>query len=274
MTRKLDFIPEIPNYEYIRQQMKADLDYRLQNRKTRTSLGRPLYYRINVQVIMTHECPYNCPFCLERQNPMMGEQDFDAQITALKRVLKEHPSARLTITGGEPGLYPEHVKELIKIFNSDSEQVYSTVNTTGYDESFKHLCNINLSVNPYVSNNVAKFPDCTYQTVLPDSDMHLQNLGNIIETHPYIKKFSFRYISGLTKKDYDVTIFNELRNSKDVKVGTFRIGDFFTYVTFDYKGVHCRITLGDMFQQTHNDYQDEYSNIIIHPDGKIGVKWK
>jgi hypothetical protein len=35
---------------------------------------------------------------------MSGDNDFEAQIAALKRVLEEHPDARLSITGGEPGL--------------------------------------------------------------------------------------------------------------------------------------------------------------------------
>lgn len=52
------------------------------------------------------------------------------------------------------------------------------------------------------------------------------------------------------------------------------IGDFFTYATFDYAGSHARVTLGDMWQQRHNDYQDGYSNIIIHPDGRVTTNWK
>lgn len=55
MTRKFDFIPFIPNYEWIREQMKADLEYRLKNRLYKTSLGRPLYERINIQLITTQE---------------------------------------------------------------------------------------------------------------------------------------------------------------------------------------------------------------------------
>lgn len=103
--------------------MNRDLQYRLNSRTAQTSLGRPLYYRINVQMITTQECPFHCPFCLERQNPMSGDNDFEAQIEALKRVLSEHPDARLSITGGEPGLYPEHIahsipRQLAKSCNS------------------------------------------------------------------------------------------------------------------------------------------------------------
>lgn len=48
----------------------------------------------------------------------------------------------------------------------------------------------------------------------------------------------------------------------------------FVYATFDYHGKHARVTLGDMYQQINNNYQDGYSNIIIHPDGKVKTNWK
>ena len=86
--------------------------------------------------------------------------------------------------------------------------------------------------------------------------------------------FSFRFLSGLEKKDYPVGVWNDLQNDTEIDVHTFRIGDFFVYATFDYAGKHARVTLGDMWQQRHNDYGDGYSNIIIHPDGRITTNWK
>ena len=86
--------------------------------------------------------------------------------------------------------------------------------------------------------------------------------------------FSFRFLSGFEKKDYPVDIWNDLQSDSEIDVHTFRIGDFFTYATFDYAGSHARVTLGDMWQQRHNDYQDGYSNIIIHPDGRVTTNWK
>ncbi len=46
------------------------------------------------------------------------------------------------------------------------------------------------------------------------------------------------------------------------------------YATFNYAGKHARVTLGDMWQQQHNNYEDGYSNIIIHPDGHVVTNWK
>ena len=270
MSSKLHKIPHFNSYDDIRVEMQNDLQYRLANRTDETSLGRPLYYRINVQLILTQECPYNCPFCLERKNPMAGENDFDNQIESLKAILSEHPNARLTITGGEPGLYPQHIKQLVDIYNELSNNVFCSVNTAGYTRELSGLCHINLSHNDYVHANPSNFPNCTLQTVVenPSIDFIKEFM------HKDADSFSFRFLSGLEKKDYPVKIWNDLQNDDDIDIHTFRIGDFFVYATFDYMGKHARLALGDMWQQRNNDYKDGYSNIIIHPDGTIGTNWR
>lgn len=278
MSSKLNFIPHIVSYDYIRDWMEEDLKYRLSSRHERTSLGRPLYYRINVQLITTEECPYRCPFCMERKNPMTGDNDFDAQIESLKKVLAEHPLARLTITGGEPGLYPEHVKNVCATYRKQSANTFLSINTTGYskDNQFRNQrldAHVNLSVNDYVKPDPGLFPGCTVQTVISDEKMRISNLKEFMR-NTNAGNFSFRFLSGLDKHDYDVTIWNEIQNDPDIDVKTFRVGDFFVYCTFNWNGKHARVTLGDMYQQQHNDYKDGYSNIIIHPDGKIGVNWQ
>ena len=275
MTRKLKHIPHINDYSDIKNMMHEDLVYRLSSRKQETSLGRPLYYRTNVQLVMTRECPYHCPFCLERQNPMEGEQDFNAQVSALKNVLVEHPDARLTVTGGEPGLYPEHVYNLANVYKEYSNNVFMCVNTSGintFDECDTH---INLSWNDYVKPDYKKFHGCTLQTVLDDDEMTLDNIGKFIFEHKSDDmSYSFRFMIDTNKCVYPVDIWNKLEESKDVSNLTFRVGDFFAYAYFDYHGASARVTLGDMWQQQHNDYGNGYSNIIIHPDGSIGTNWR
>lgn len=184
MSRKLSFIPHIPDYKYIREQMVNDLEYRLKIRKEKTSLGRPLYERINVQLIMTQECPYNCPFCIERKNPMTGTFEPEEQIYALKFVLKEHPNARLTITGGEPSLYPEHVRNLVTVFKNNSNNVFASINTAGYNPEINGIAHINLSVNEYVKPDLKMFPKCTYQTVLSEKDITIDNIKKNYDRQP------------------------------------------------------------------------------------------
>ena len=270
MSSKMSHIPLISSYEDIRAEMNNDLQYRLKSRTARTSLGRPLYYRINVQIITTQECPFHCPFCLERQNPMTGDNDFDAQIEALKRVLAEHPNARLTITGGEPGLYPEQVARIVRTYKDDSNGVFCSINTAGFSQKLSGLAHINLSRNEYVRSDPASYPGCTVQTVVESPTLDF--IKNYMKMDA--DSFSFRFLSSLKKKDYPVDIWNNLQQDADIDVHTFRIGDFFVYATFDYAGKHARVTLGDMWQQQHNEYGDGYSNIIIHPDGRISTNWR
>lgn len=271
MSSKLDFIPHITSYDDIRREMEDDLLYRLSNRHEKTALGRPLYYRINTQIVVTQECPHACPFCLERQNPMTGNNNFEAQIEALKKVLKEHPAARLTITGGEPGLYPDHIKRLVDVYRNNGDDVFCSINTSGWNKDLNNLdAHINLSVNDYVASNPEDFPGCTVQTIMKEESARwVKQYMDTVNA----KSFSFRFLTGLNKKDYPINIWNELQNDPEIDVHTCRIGDFFMYVTFDCHGKHARITLGDMYQQRQNDYQDGYSNIIIHPDGRIGINW-
>lgn len=74
MSSKMNYIPYISSYEDIRAEMSNDLQYRLANRTVRTSLGRPLYYRINVQMITTQECPFHCPLLLGTTESHVGRQ--------------------------------------------------------------------------------------------------------------------------------------------------------------------------------------------------------
>ena len=270
MSSKMSTIPFISSYDDIRAEMNNDLRYRLQSRQEKTSLGRPLYYRINVQLIVTQECPFHCPFCLERQNPMSGNNDFAMQIEALKRVLREHPNARLSITGGEPGLYPSHIANVVETYRNYSNNVFCSINTSGFSTELNGLAHINLSRNEFVAPNPDDFPNCTVQSVVETPT--LEFIKDYMKTNA--NGFSFRFLSGFERKDYPVDIWNDLQNDPDINVRTFRIGDFFVYATFDYNGKHARVTLGDMWQQQHNDYQDGYSNIIIHPDGRVSTNWR
>lgn len=289
MSSKLNYIPKITSYNNIRSEMNRDLEWRLNNRKEKTLYGRPLYYNMNVQIIVTHECPFSCPFCMERQNPMSGKQDFAAQAASLYNVLQYHPTARITVTGGEPLLYPKHVNHLFHIFRDYSDNKFFVLNTTAYQEQkvreLNRFISMNISVNDYVKPDKGAFDwnISTLQTVVKDEDMRLSHLRDWIKSteesngnHNF--SYSFRFLSSLDRKDYPVEIWNELRCDPDIEISSFRIGDFFVYCNYWDKKMQreCRVTLGDMYQQRLNleEYGDGYSNIIIHPDGKIEVNWQ
>lgn len=290
MSKKMYHIPYISNYDFIRDEMQKDLKWRLKNKTAKTAYGRPLYNNINIQIITTHECPFECSFCMERKNPMCGKADFDAQAASLYNVLMQHPTARVSVTGGEPLLYPYHINKLYEIYLHNSKQNFFVVNTTGYDavkaEKITSSIPFNVSVNDSTQydERIISYPRrLTLQTIVKDEDMRLSYLRNWIrqkevETQVDDCAYSFRFLSGLDRKDYSVKIWNDLRWDSKIRINSFRIGDFFVYCNyFDYELERtCRVTLGDMYQQRSNleKYEDGYSNIIIHPDGKIGVNWQ
>lgn len=290
MSEKTHYIPYISNYDYIRDEMQKDLEWRLKNKTVKIAYGRPLYNNINIQIITTHECPFECSFCIERKNPMCGKADFAAQAASLYNVLMQHPTARVSVTGGEPLLYPYHINKLYEIYLHNSKQNFFVVNTTGYDavkaEKIPSSIPFNVSVNDSTQydERIFSYPRrLTLQTIVKDEDMRLSYLRNWIrqkevEIQVDDCEYSFRFLSWLDRKDYSVDIWNDLRRDPKIRIDSFRIGDFFVYCNyFDYElNRTCRVTLGDMYQQRLNleKYGDGYSNIIIHPDGKIGVNWQ
>lgn len=272
MTRKLDFIPDFESYEDVRKLMDEDFEYRFEDRKRETALGRPLYERINVQAVITQACPFKCSFCLERVNPQGAKNAFKKQLEALSRILEEHPNLRLTITGGEPGLYPKHVKKLVEMAKPTAE--FISVNSTGYRDGVRDVgCAVNISDNAEVHPELDSWKDACIQTIFSNPMMTLDNVKSYMDNHPEHTQFSFRYLTDINISEYNIDILKEMKEDPDIKVGTFRVGDFFMYCTANYNGAHFRITLGDMKIQQDREYKGTYSNIIITPEGEIKLNW-
>jgi organic radical activating enzyme len=176
----------------------------------------------------------------------------------------------LTITGGEPGLYPDHVRNLIETYRNVGNSIGCSINTIGYNPELNGLTRIKLSCNDYVKSDPTLFPGCTLQTV--NEKPSVSFIKKFMDENA-ANSFKIRFLSELKKKDYDIDVWNNLQNDSEINVTMFRIGDFFVNATFGYHGKIGQLALGDMWQQKQNDYQDGYSNIIVHPDGKIGLNW-
>lgn len=278
MSRKLSCIPnKFNNYSAVLEEMENDFQYRFSDRQRLTSFGRPLYERINLQMVITQACPFNCSFCLERQNPQGAVNNFNEQIKSLKKILIEHPNARLSITGGEPMLYPEHVRKIISIAKSTA--TFISLNTTGklsIPKDIQEQCHLNISDNSEVHSDLSLFENnknVTIQTIFSSEDMTLENIKKYMNNHSNHKNFSFRYLTTIGENNYNVNILNEIRNDSEIILHTFRIGDFFMYVTAMYNKQHFRITLGDMTLQQNREYKNTYSNLIINAEGEIQKNW-
>lgn len=278
MSRKLSCIPnKFNNYSAVLEEMENDFQYRFSDRKRLTSFGRPLYERINLQMVITQACPFNCSFCIERQNPQGAVNNFNEQIKSLKKILIEHPNARLSITGGEPMLYPEHVRKIISIAKSTA--TFISLNTTGklpIPKDIQEQCHLNISDNSEVHSDLSLFENnknVTIQTIFSSEDMTLKNIKKYMNNHSNHKNFSFRYLTTIGENNYNVNILNEIRNDSEITLHTFRIGDFFMYVTAMYNKQHFRITLGDMTLQQNREYKNTYSNLIINAEGEIQKNW-
>ncbi len=273
MSKKLNYIPDYKNYQEILKEMDEDFDYRFNTRREETIFGRPLYYNINVQMVITQACPFNCSFCIEKINPTGDKANFPKQLESLKKILEVHDNIRLTITGGEPGLYVDHIDDIKSLLDEYNKTLFACINSTGYNNNIKGTgFSLNISDNNEVSVDKTAYPDACLQTIFEDKDMTVKNIKKYMDENIQ-KEFSFRFLTEMDKSDYDIKIFNEIKDDKDIKLKVFRVGDFFVYLTGIYKGNKFRITLGDMKTQHNRNYNGTYSNIIITPNGEIKTNW-
>lgn len=60
-----------------------------------------------------------------------------------------------------------------------------------YDVLMDKYGHVNLSVNPYVKPELASFKDFTYQTVLQDDEMTIENIKRIVNEN---KCYTTRYL--------------------------------------------------------------------------------
>lgn len=142
---------------------------------------------------LTNLCNAKCPFC---SNPYRTNTNLD--ISFLKKVLSELDGVidKVTLTGGEPLLYP-HLEELFEILDNSNIQFYA-LTTNGYFLS-KQLEIINNSKLKYVNISRHHYLDDVNNKVfgikipkyvLPDKEIRLQAvITDIFNSKDDILKF-------------------------------------------------------------------------------------
>ena len=260
-----------------------------------------LYKNINVQVVMTKACPFDCPFCVEKVNPISpaaGTAPVDGKKGLILRLCqslyKSGCNPTFSITGGEPMLYPQDSIEIQKFICDLGYKV--NINTCGIVTDKNIMDNferINLSVhdsNPLKNSKIfggmrEKYWEefdpntTTIQKVLnlPCTGM---DLGTFILHLPKFKRFSFRLpTQSLDEKNWDWTKFMETipkyYYSSSWKFLQQKIGDYYFYEDWMWANKHIHISYSSI--QQLREYKIRGDNfvraIIICPDNTIQYDW-
>jgi len=259
-----------------------------------------LYRRLNVQLMVTKKCPFDCPFCIEKINAV-GKEDRNEilQKENLKKLLEELVSngiePTVSITGGEPTLFCHYVADIKNML--DDMGIICNINTAGVlntesRELFQTFERVNLSVH---SNNRAKnneifgllrkdywnddsLKHATIQSVVQLADA--SELKDFLNSFSQ-KRFSVRFpsetstASSIEWRD----LFRAIETDDDFKFVQQKIGDYYWYEEYLYKGEKVvRFSFSSMRQLEY--YKERFSDeshltraCIVLPNGQIRFDW-
>jgi hypothetical protein len=245
-----------------------------------------IYRRLNVQLLVTKKCPFSCPFCVERLNPVGDEnrdeikqcQTLDSLFCAL---LYAGLFPTLSITGGEPLLYPDHLSFLFYRLNAINTTY--NLNTSGapYHDCLQNARRINLSVHNYFGVergqywNLPHFRNATIQTVLQDN-----NFDNFIA---FINSFDHTRFSLRFPTDAEGSrnlcwkpLLDRVVADPRFRFIQQKIGDYYWYEEYKYGEKTLRFSFSSLRQLAKYKQAGDGNNVravVIMPDGTIQFDW-
>ena len=284
-----------------------------------------IYKNINLQLILSYACNSNCAFCVENDIKNGSEISTKKYTSLLDSILKQYHNQNIfpsvSITGGEPLIKIDRLKEILKTVKENNVERYN-VNTNGYfipkhldflksskvpainvsrhDSSYQELKRIFRSNQVITDDELTKannqLENLTLQAVLVNS--HLDSVEKIKEylenyTLKGFKQFSFRGLSILdeeksypkeikfTKENFvDIfQILNDVCKDKDFQFVQQKVGDYYLYEFWKFKGAFVRFTYSNFSWLREQEIKERKNGeifsraTIIYPEGRVTSSW-
>lgn len=260
-------------------------------------------WKHHVHIKCTDRCDASCKFCIEkseRNNPQNSVNMLSSTKTILEELNNQGYLKTVSITGGEPTIYP-NIEELINLISSYKLILFS-INTNG-----RFLDKIPNSFNGWVdiskhaisdshvfgrsfnisSTDILKFKKThpyakiRFQCVL-GTNSNMRTVGNIIdyiqEFKNVVDDFSFRNLIIENKEEIiDKTLFDfrKLLLSNGELVEQV-IQDYYVYETYKFFDTCITLSWSNMLKlKEYNESHDSnfLEEIIVHPDGTVSGSW-
>lgn len=293
--------------------------YRINNQNPVLLLGHRIvniYRNINVQVVLSKKCNFACPFCIENDrnadsNDFLEHSGFPEMVfdTVISQYDDRGITPHVSITGGEPTLFPEKLKKIYELAVNKWHLPFVNINTNGANhEVLKDMENvwINLSRHHYCETKANEiFGKKSDYTIIPNTTMQCVMMKGYIDSIVEIKKymdffiamradgFSFRGMSTLDAgKEYTkeinfsaahavdfFSIVEEVSNDPSFEFVQQKIGDHYWFEIYTYKGKQVRFTYSNFDFLRKVETEERKNNqwfsraTVISPTGKIYAGW-
>ena len=259
------------------------------------------YWMKHVHIKVTDACNAKCPFCIEQKSHIKNDWErLEANLDELlKQMSEQHHLTTVSITGGEPSLYPHHVSRIIDIVRKyDADFVTMNTNATNLFPAMGKLDVIDISRHNIGSDPVChlkaldfdairkfkdEYPDTgvRIQTVLHDKG--IKSVEQFIEFVKYYAPIADdisvrRLITTDGQSEDREDLFTEIKRYMYDNAGFVEqvLKDYYVYETWRFMDTditfsHSNMKLLKDMEQVEPD--NILREIVVHPDGLISGSW-
>lgn len=205
----------------------------------------------------------------------MSDNIYGSLIYLLEKYTEIGITPNVSITGGEPTLYPGKVNKLIEI--CDRYKIKAVVNTNGYNIGPIHKCTMNVSVQGMRPLETHDREELCLQKMIVGSEV--KSIVMFMNYHYYlnfVEKYSFR---GMYDRPGDYfELVSNVSNDSRFEFIQQKTGDYYHFEMYRYLRYNCflRFTFADMSLLREKEVKEKvrYSRAnIIQPNGDTYTGW-
>lgn len=261
------------------------------------------YWMKHVHIKVTNACNAKCPFCIE--NGCHEQTDWERLTSNLDQLLKEMSEqghlTTVSITGGEPTLFPDEISNIISIIKKYNAH-FVTINTNGTNlfPAMKDVNWINISRHTIGDDETChikaldiealkkfreEYPDLKVRIQCVLYDQGVKNIDDFIKFVDYYSAIaddiSIRRLITTGAHETDPNdLFTQIKeflyNSPEAEFKEQVLKDYYVYETWHFHGTDITFSHSDMKLLYHMEVIEPDNilrEIVVHPDGTISGSW-
>lgn len=259
------------------------------------------YWMKHVHIKVTDACNAKCPFCIEQGSKL--KTDWNRLLTNLDSLLEQMAAqghlTTVSITGGEPSLFPEQVSKVIDLIKKHGAH-FSTVNTNGTNPvpAFGKLNWVDISRHMIGDDKTCGIPALDidrwseFKKANPNTSIRIQcvlyrnglkSIEDFIEFVRYYGQIaddiSMRRLITTDSNLIDQNdLFTEIKKYLMTHAEFVEqvLKDYYVYETWRFMGTditfsHSNMKLLKDMEKTEPD--NILREIVVHPDGLVSGSW-
>ena len=258
------------------------------------------YWMKHVHVKVTDTCNAKCPFCIEQGSHIKTDWErLCANLDALLKQMQEQGHlTTVSITGGEPTLFPEHVSRVIHIIknrgahfvsmNTNATNLFPAMGELDFIDISRHVpgfdytCNIGVLDFGHVLKFKAEHPNTKVRI---QCVLHKDGIKSIHEFKEFVKYYSavaedisIRRLISVDNHIPSDDLFTQIKQYMfdNAELVEQVLKDYYVYDTWRFMGTeitfsHSNMKLLKEMEQVEPD--NILREIVVHPDGFISGSW-